>query len=628
MTMTAQKTTNYYNFDPDRVGAHLSKGDWSGCWSYLQEILESFSSTTNPGINVMIQSDMEDESNKARIESFGALLGELIFVLLCDPNSRLPDKNFSGLILNHEILHSLFYLYGNHDTTQMIQNILGSDKSLTEGQQKKMLLLLSLRTNIDVVAALKRTSTKYRVPALMAYLSYNSIYDAHVHQNKIKLYALRHDIEKTANDYNLIFTCITTFFNCSYLDIPNRHIIKDNINKAVQRYLKQYQRDFKRIRTQNGTIDKDDAVSSKPKMAVIMEVFYKGHAMTRSWGEWIKSLGSEFDVTVLVSERNFDKSLHNVFGKVRTYTNIGEFIGVCHRLTPDIVVLPSVGMGFYGVVAANMRLAPVQIMGLGHPATTMSPFIDFVYGPAQLYHPDAFPTDKFIIDNSPYKFFPVLKKEEILAIIPPIRKANDPTPLHVAIVGSTTKISSSFLDFLAELEKESPFPLHFSFHMGSLALDTLCLRKNLSSRFKDIAYHGYDSYINYLNKLKLADIVINPFPFGHTNTLIDTLLLGKPCVGLEGTEPSSKTERYILDIVGLTDNFSAHDLADYKQKFFSLGARIINGDAPQLDRGRIYDLLYGDHQAYDFGKVIKWVYTNSDAMRRSDKKSFVALSSE
>ena len=65
-------------------------------------------------------------------------------------------------------------------------------------------------------------------------------------------------------------------------------------------------------------------------------------------------------------------------------------------------------------------------------------------------------------------------------------------------------------------------------------MDTLFAEKFFYSRFENCKYYGWQPYSEYLQSMLETDIVLNPFPFGHTNTLIDTLIMGKPCVGLEG----------------------------------------------------------------------------------------------
>ncbi len=256
----------------------------------------------------------------------------------------------------------------------------------------------------------------------------------------------------------------------------------------------------------------------------------------------------------------------------------------------------------------------------------MSKYVDFVYGPRQMYSPEAFPHDHYIMDNAPYRFVANLPKDDFMAIPVNRRTANATTPLKVAVVGSPVKISAPFLDLLEQLQNEADFDIHFSFHLGSVGLDTLCFSQTLKERYRNVSYTGYKSYREYLAALGDADIVLNPFPFGHTNTLIDAMLLGIPCLGLQGAEPASKTEAYILDILGYEDAFSAHTVQDYKDKFFKMSQKIMAGEMPIIDRSAVYDTLYSHHQSYDFGKVIKWVYDNRERLLVSDKKAFEAFS--
>ena len=43
-----------------------------------------------------------------------------------------------------------------------------------------------------------------------------------------------------------------------------------------------------------------------------------------------------------------------------------------------VLYMPSIGMDLTTIFASNTRLAPVQVIALGHPATTHSDFIEYV----------------------------------------------------------------------------------------------------------------------------------------------------------------------------------------------------------------------------------------------------------
>lgn len=618
--MTIQRSTNYYTFDPEVLGGYLSAGDWNGCWTYICEIVESLSSVKNISVNLLMQKDLEVDENRRRIEAFGKLLGELVYTLLDDEGTRIPDKCFYRLITSHESIHNLIYLFGGVSPQDSVNRMISQKKELSEAQQKRLALLIDLRQEQDIVSNLRRIDGKYRMAAVVAFLNYVSIADHNVYENKIKTYALRHDLVKAYGDLATLMSAVTAYFNCSYLDTPDRHVIKDSINKAFQLYIKNSERELKRSRVSADSINAFSH-NGKPRMIVVMDFLYRNHAMTRSWAEWIKSLSSEFDVTIMANKSKAGDDISDLFEKIVLFQNVNELVAFAKMIIPEVCIFPSVGMTFFSVIASNMRLAPLQIMGLGHPATSYSPFIDFVYGPKEMYSPEAFPTDRYIVDNAPYKFFPILSREEILSIQPHQTPRED-NVIRVSVVGSNVKISAPFIKLLKEIEQESSYSIHFNFHIGSVGLDTLCMQKYLRTQFKNISYSGFRNYRDYLMEIKEADIVLNPFPFGHTNTLIDTLLMGIPCVGLQGNEPSSQTERYILNIVGLADRFSATSIEDYKQKFTAIVREIKGGNVAAIDRGQIYDQLYGDHVAYDFGKIIKWVYDRRKEMLSSKERVF------
>ena len=115
----------------------------------------------------------------------------------------------------------------------------------------------------------------------------------------------------------------------------------------------------------------------------------------------------------------------------------------------------------------------------------------------------------------------------------------------------------------------------------------------------------------------------NPFPFGHTKTIIDTLLLGKPCIGLEGIDPAAKTEKYILKIVGLDHLFLAKDQQDYKNIFKKLSRRILDGDIEFYDCQKIRKILYSEKTGVDFGKNIKWIFDNHRKIQNLSRNNYI-----
>ena len=60
---------------------------------------------------------------------------------------------------------------------------------------------------------------------------------------------------------------------------------------------------------------------------------------------------------------------------IKTITEISQLVS---QHNPKVLYMPSVGMFPLTMFVSNLRFAPLQMMALGHPATTHSPCIDYV----------------------------------------------------------------------------------------------------------------------------------------------------------------------------------------------------------------------------------------------------------
>ncbi|CQH11476.1 putative accessory processing protein [Yersinia enterocolitica] len=70
-------------------------------------------------------------------------------------------------------------------------------------------------------------------------------------------------------------------------------------------------------------------------------------------------------------------------------------------------------------------------------------------------------------------------------------------------------------------------------------------------------------YLDYLQVINQCDLFINPFPFGNTNGIVDTVRQGLPGVCLSGTEVHEHIDEGLFRRLGLDEELIAHDLAEY-----------------------------------------------------------------
>lgn len=614
-----QEPVDFTNFSIEILSQYIAMKDWQKTWSYIHQFISSLTARMNHSASARFQKDVinhQDGLNYAH--ELGELLGQFIFALIINPDVPIPDEEFNHLVYNSQTIHDLFIQKGlNPDPA--IEELLQKHKKPSPGVQKKILLLLGLNTQLDIVKILKKTDTKYRVITVSSLIGGNAVYTKRAYENKIRLYELRQDLEKMGANSYLLSTLISPYFNCSYMNHAEKHDVKKNINRSVQGYITRHQKRIDEICQVSVAIENK---TDKPRALVYMEYFNDGHAMVRSYGAWIKSLEKEFDVVIITDIQFKDDPTNELFPQVVFYSNFIELISLSHIQKPDIMIFPSIGMKSFSIIISNIRIAPIQMMALGHPATTHSPHIDYVYGQSALYDERAFPNDVFIADDSPYQFRPHFQLQEILKQPIYSRQKGDTAPLKVSVIGSEAKIIYPFLELLRQIESESDFAIDFSFYVGAMSYDSLYMKQVILGNFKSCRYVGLQPFPKYMQSIADSDIILNPFPFGHTNTIIDTLVLGKPCVGLEGVEPASRTEKYILETVGLEDMFLAKDEQDYKDKFQGLAKRILAGETEFFDRHKVYETLYAEKPDVDFAKNVKWIFDNHDRMKKLGRKKY------
>ncbi|PZP55059.1 MAG: hypothetical protein DI586_08065 [Micavibrio aeruginosavorus] len=621
MNQPLQTKADIHTFDASHVESLIAEGNWNACWDYLGGLINNLtitSSGTSYLNGIALQKDMKDETVKKYVNDFGALVGELFLFLLTEDSVALSDHSFQKLIYAHETLHTLFYICNLHETDSLVRNLISSKQKISSTQQKKLLLLLSLDTQLDLNEILCSVDVSYRKSALISYFSHRKIFRERTYHNKVQLLSLRHYLDKAHENFTDFLNVTNAYFLCSYMNSPDKHKLKENLNTAVRNHLMESIRNQKRAKNQPRDLTRLKLDETRPTVLVIAELFAKGHAMNRCYGERVQALQKEFNVVLAMPTDSGDPRLKFEYENYVLFLNLGEFFKVLHDVKPDIIFLPSVGMRLYSIIAANIREAPIQIASLGHPATTMSERIDYVMGPSDLYDERAFPTDIYIGDGPARPFLPLFSKEKFFEEItlPP----RLPNTIKVAVVGTDIKVSYPFFRLLKEIVEQAPFKIHVSFMMGVGGIDSLYLEKFLQENFENSSYTGWQDYGDYINSIKSVDVVMNPFPFGHTNTVIDTLMCGIPCIGLEGIEPASKTEAHVLRAAGLEDDFVAKDEEDYKNKFFAIAEKIINGDNNFFDREKVYEAIFQPHADQDYGKLIKWIYDNNENLKSSGKK--------
>ncbi|MDR5732775.1 hypothetical protein QCE47_10530 [Caballeronia sp. LZ025] len=328
------------------------------------------------------------------------------------------------------------------------------------------------------------------------------------------------------------------YMNCTYAEIEHRHAIKRSLNKLTRTSLAGV-----------GLTDLDmmrgaerRANRARPLMLVVLEAFTDGHSIVRTHSRTLLAAAARFDLVAMCSPSVIGNAGREIFDRVielpedkPLVEGLAMIRDFAERECPDVLYMPSVGMSLWTTSVSNMRLAPLQIAGLGHPATTHSDRIDYVSVEEDYVGDPACFSEALLRlpkDGQPYR------PSQLLETIPP-RTNKASSHVHIGVASSLMKLSPSFLSACRQIFERSKVPVvfHFLTSAGDIA-SLLHLHRVVSSIIprQNIQITAGLPYMNYIGFLNDMDMFLSPFPFGNTNGIVDAFTVGLPGVCKTGRE--------------------------------------------------------------------------------------------
>ncbi|MFN7692576.1 MAG: hypothetical protein ACK5O3_00855 [Burkholderiales bacterium] len=406
----------------------------------------------------------------------------------------------------------------------------------------------------------------------------------------------------------------SAWMHCSYATQPNRHRAKKSINVVWRRLAaaKGVKAAWRARRT-----------TSQPTLVVAAERMLSSHAMHRSYGEGIRQLKGRFRTVCLVAKGCLSNDAQDLFDDVVVLPESPaptEVASALLSLEPDLIYFPSLGMSDWTQVIANFRFAPVQVMTLGHPAPAMTDTID--YSLVQSGHGQAaWEFGEKVIERKAWgQFAPAVQH------IPNIntdRETRD-TFLHIAVNSGLMKLSSRFLKVCERIEAEAGKPVHFHFFASATGVMFDRLNLTLEQRFKKYTLEPSRDYSSFLESLGRCDLALAAFPFGNTNSTVDTCLLGIPTVAFVANEVLSIGDRDVMRMVGLP----AWLVSDNDEDYFQAAMKLIHEDAARqaiVDQLKATDVKAKLFQpsrpedATEFADAFWWIYQHHEALQASSQ---------
>ena len=164
----------------------------------------------------------------------------------------------------------------------------------------------------------------------------------------------------------MVRTLVSSYMGCSYAEGESKHAIKRSFNRMLKRLVETY------VALPSFSADRE--LKMRPTMLVPVEAFGSRHAIYRCNALSMKQLRNKFNLVAIGGMASMDEISKQLFDDVIVFDegaiNLHDIVAGIGAVNPDLVYYPSLGMSTNWVTLSSVRLAPIQLMGLNHPATS------------------------------------------------------------------------------------------------------------------------------------------------------------------------------------------------------------------------------------------------------------------
>jgi hypothetical protein len=559
--------------------------------------------------------------DEAQIRSGFGRVVRAIAALIAAPRFVPSSEFFRGLALRKRVLMDLFAASDLGGMDPMLAAVAAGlerrgDSDVTA--LKKLLLCYSIESSFDIDLA--RYLSEARDVVLDAYvglLATSVVLTERGQATRERLSALAAAVGGYPLPFGSLRFLAQAWFRCSYDDVPGKHAVKPHLNAIVRRTLANVGvTDLKPSR---------EAREGRPTMALALERFTSTHAVYRCWAPAVRQLRERFRLVAVCERGRVDERSAALFDDVLTFGfsegDLRRGVAAIEQLGPDLLFYPSVGMSASMIALANLRLAPIQVMTVGHPATTASAVMDYVVVEEPwLGDPSLFTETVLLLEEGGFQ---AEKRHDALPVEPTIRESAD--PVRVAVSGTFFKLNPRFLGVCREIRARSHRNVEFHFFPSTLGPRHHHVRRRIREAVPGAIVYPSTSYNEYVMNLNRCDVQLVPFPFGNTNSSLDGFRQGIPVVTMDGSEVHSRIDGAMLRSLGLPDWLVAEDT----EGFVSAALRLIDSDeerltisrmmlASNLDR-RFFDSDF-EHHPRDFVELFWWLYRFHEEIRADGRK--------
>ena len=519
---------------------------------------------------------------------------------------------------------SIAYIFNasGHRNMKHLVSIVGTERGgNTTVDLKKAPMLLSVMALDDIPSELIDIALaqppELLLILMLGWLNQRAVLTTQGLENRSRLLQAGHLIENVSITDRDVGNVVNAWMYCTYADCAHKHQIKRSFNNLLLNLM--------------GDLPSRVSIKKvnrrKPKVVVIHERFIVQHAMFRCYAPLIRGLRKHFEVVAIADETTIDAESDDIFDhKIvlpegpRIIRSIADLVSAEN---PDIIYYPSLGMSHWTVLLAMLRIAPLQIMTHGHPATSMSSVIDYVYLNEIDVDLAALHSERVLVGPADLSFQP---HSELPGHLPDLLNPSD-REVRVAVNSKVMKLSPRLMDICEKLYTESERRVRFSFFPGERNMFFDGLSAAIKTRLPSADVIPYVDYSRFLDEMAKCDLALAAFPFGNTNSTVDTSLLGLPTVVHCGTDSSGQTDSLVMRTAGLPEWL----ICQTDEEYYTTALSLINDPARRqaamdgLNREIIRDRLFSQAETREdavFGQMLWQAYLRHEQIQASEQRVF------
>lgn len=497
----------------------------------------------------------------------------------------------SFLTFNH-VITNLFYIC-NKTTDNLIRKLSSNDEKIRPLDVQSAIKILSIFSGFNTITLdYEFLFEKYNF--LTSYWYFQILNNRVFTNNNYVLKIKEHleNIKYLKDPIAFSKASISSYFSITYLSPEHEKILKEKINSFAKTI-------FSNQKYKSTKFDKPNN-SNKKKIAIISNFLYGNHAINRCFFNYIKDLSINHDLTLICSgdiqkvDISIFKSIINI-----DLSSDGKLLSKLVNNDFDIVFFPEVGMSIESIILSNIRIAPIQIAGYGHPVSTWGSEIDYF-----LIGSDVENIEK--ANENYYEKLIVIPKRGVISYIPEKVESekNKSDNLIIGLPHTIQKLNYEFVNTLKIILSKSNKKIIFRFFPSTRnTIEKMLLKKDLNTILGEDNIEIIDSTNTneYLKLISECSLIIDSFHFGGHNTVLDGLSQGVPVLVLEGEKAYNKFGSSLLRDCNL-DSLICKRVNELIIKAIKLinNNSVLDKVTEQIKSIDLHDLLKEDKESFLF----------------------------